>query len=157
MDRRTYLKGFTMLELLIVIAIIGILVAIAMSALTQSKSKGADGGVKQNLMNARSQAEYYYNGAATSTYSYSGVCTDAKNGVMKHIVAAGQATNATYVVGNTQNVTISQAVCHESALGWAAAVPLKSVSGAYCVDNKSFSGIITLSDLDTDGDITCTN
>ncbi len=155
MQRVRKMKGFTILELLIVIAIIGILVSIAMMALTQSKSKGADGGVKQNLLNARSQAEYYYNGAATSTYSYTGVCTDGKNGVMKHINAAAQAANAPYVVGNTQNITASQTVCHENDTGWAAAVPLKTATGAYCIDNKSFSGVVSLNALDADGDVTC--
>ena len=144
-----------MLELLIVIAIIGILVSIALSALTQSKSKGADGGVKQNLVNARSQAEYYYNGAATSTYSYTGVCTDAKNGIIKQVDAAAKVVNATFVQGNTQNITAAQAVCHETAAGWAVGVPLKSVSGAYCIDYKGISGIVLLDALDTDGDITC--
>ena len=81
-------RGFTLLELLIVIAIIGILATVVLASMSQSKDKGADAGVKSNLLNARSQAEVYY---TNSNRSYAGVCNDTTIGIFKQVQAAAKA------------------------------------------------------------------
>ena len=53
-------KGFTILELLIVVAIIGILTGIVLASLNNSRSKGGDSAVKADLANTRSQASLYF-------------------------------------------------------------------------------------------------
>lgn len=53
-------KGFTLLEILVVIAIIGIFASVAVVALSSSKGKGDDSAVRSNLNSLRSQAELYY-------------------------------------------------------------------------------------------------
>jgi prepilin-type N-terminal cleavage/methylation domain-containing protein len=53
-------KGFTILELLIVIAIISILAAVVLVALNQSREKGKDSALKAQLAEARKQSELYY-------------------------------------------------------------------------------------------------
>ena len=53
-------SGFTVLELLVVIAIIAILAAVVIVALNASRGKGKDAGIKQQLSEARLQAQLYF-------------------------------------------------------------------------------------------------
>ncbi len=141
--------GFTLLELLVVLAIIGILAAITISYVTQSRDKGGDAGVKSNILNARPQAEFYFNGSATSTNSYVGVCNDGKNGVYKQVRAAARASGVTpqttYV--NTTASGGDTEVCHSDSTRYVVWVPLvgstdTSISG-WCIDSTNASRIVT--------------
>ena len=67
---KKYKKGFTLLELIVVIAIIGILAAITVAFLGDAKNRGNDTGKIQALMEARKALQMYYadkNGFPTST------------------------------------------------------------------------------------------
>ena len=70
-------KGFTLLELLVVVVIIGILAAITMAIMSDARKKGGDAGVKSNLMSARSQAEVFFNINTVAPLSYTNVCTNS--------------------------------------------------------------------------------
>ncbi len=145
MNQNSNIRGFTLLELLVVIAIIGIMTSIAMMALSQSKNKGGDGGVKQNLVNARAQAAFYYNGSATSSDSYTGgvsgnMCNDARNGVYRQVQAAARAAGLTPqgTYANNTTGTASLEVCHAIATQFAIWVPLKQGNG-WCIDSAGAS------------------
>jgi len=66
--------GFTMIELLAVIAIISVLVAIVLVRTGSAKKEGQDAAVKTALREVRNAAELYYNDKET----YEGIC-DASN------------------------------------------------------------------------------
>jgi len=53
-------KGFTLVELLIVIAIIGILSSIVLSNLTGARAKANDAKIQSQLSNIRGSAELYF-------------------------------------------------------------------------------------------------
>ncbi len=142
-------RGFALIELMTVIAIIGVLSSIFLASLSNSRSKAANTSIKANLSNARAQAELYYD---TNNESYAGLCgTVPVNGVStirEHVNAAHStsiATNITYnLVPSQTNTTYT--VCHARAADWAVSVPLKVpevVGGStlyyWCVDWTGFS------------------
>jgi len=68
-------KGFTLLELLVVIGIIGILVALATVSYTNTQAQGRDARRKQDLVAMQSALEQYY---SANSYVYpTGACSAA--------------------------------------------------------------------------------
>ncbi len=53
-------KGYTLLELMIVVAIVGILVTLAIPSFQQSAMKAKEAALKQNLFTMRSVLDQYY-------------------------------------------------------------------------------------------------
>lgn len=58
--RRTNKKGFTLIELMIVIAIIGILAAIAIPQFSAYRARGYNSGCLSDVRNLRTDLESYY-------------------------------------------------------------------------------------------------
>lgn len=60
MSKTRLTKGFTLVELLIVVVIIGILVAIAIPKFSETKGKAYASSLKSDLKNLATQQELYY-------------------------------------------------------------------------------------------------
>ena len=157
----TYSSGFTLVELLVVISVIGIIVGVALASMYSSRSKGADASIKSSLNSARLQTELWFD---SNNHDYTGVCgTDANSvnsagvkSIFSNIdsarVAGGFTGNSGVVnVNNVSSGGYNKVTCHAEQLvnganGWAVEAPLKaSASGApvmYCVDYLGFSGIV---------------
>lgn len=139
--------GFTLIELIVVVAIVGILTAIVLSSLNNAREKGRDGGVKSNLVNIRGQAEILYttwgNYAvdATPTYFALAQCTNTADTLFSNANIWAQIV-AAYSAGD--GVAFTR--CYSAPGFWAVAVGLNTggtagdaISDSWCVDSSGGS------------------
>ncbi|MCF7815733.1 MAG: type II secretion system GspH family protein [Candidatus Pacebacteria bacterium] len=140
-------NGFTLLELLVVITIISIVAVITVVYIGESKDKGADAGVKSNIINARSLAEVYY---TNNNKTYEGVCGVVGADMIGHTIQkakeayGGNAKNSyTDSVASTWNTE----ECHDSPDGYAVWVPVRASTNAnprgFCIDGNNVTDIAT--------------
>jgi general secretion pathway protein G len=136
----TKLKGFTLLELLVVVAIIGLLATVVMFSIRDSKTKGADAAIKSAMDQAKNQAELYFN---NNNRSYEGLCANDpfnKNTIGRFLIAAqgtyGAPVNGPYIDGTAGSFSPIREVCHDSTTAYAAWIPLAfSSNNAWCIDS----------------------
>lgn len=136
--QKKYSLGFTLLELLVVVAIIAILASISMVAISDSQNKSKNSKIKSQISNLRRVTEVYYtsnNNTYGSTVSNctSGMFADTTNDVAKFV------TIANYPSGTTL-------ACYASSTAWAVSSTLFG-GGYWCTDstgaNKQTSSATT--------------
>lgn len=139
-------KGFTLIELLVVVAIIGVLASVVLASLNTARAKGGDAAIKENLANARAQAEMfydsnsnkYYNGSAATDVCQStgSVGSPVIKSIYANVLAAANATSSTVVYNTLQTTTTTG--CNSAAGTWVAQAPLKTLTASavtyWCVD-----------------------
>lgn len=126
-------KGFTIIELLVVVAIIAVLAAIVLVNVTQYINKGKDAAIKGNMSTILTNAAVFYDGAGnytnfTASPSYTGPSTAITN-----------ANVAPVYVG--------------SATAFCVTAVLKDAT-TYCVDSTGFKGTMASGQC-TGTDYTC--
>lgn len=123
-------KGFTLVELLIVIAIIGILSSVILSSLGESRTSANDAKVQSQLSNIRQSAELYF-----ITNGNYGVPTSSCSGGMFSDTYSGLASLT--AIANYPSGSIL--VCNSSGSAWAVQSTLASSTLYWCVDNQGNS------------------
>ncbi len=114
---RSSSHGFTLIELMVVIALIGILAAVITRALFPARQRAQSTAIIANMSNARTQAALYY---TDNDNSFDNVCT-ASNGILRFF-------NEVATKGGVQTT------CHDTPGGWAMATRLPVLPHIWCVD-----------------------
>lgn len=145
-------SGFTLVELLVVVAILGILTSVVLVSLGTANTRGKDGAIQANLDSLRTQAQLYYNENGSYSLNGTGIpasssCT-AANSVFVDSKITQQIIATDSVNGGARSVA-----CNVAAGGAAYAVyaELASTAGAYfCVDSNGIGGRTTHAPTGTD-------
>jgi len=134
-------KGFTLIELVVVISIIALLTAIILFSIAQYINRGKDSNIAGNLAILVPAGEVYYN---SNDNSYEGFCNPSQNSVIKNTYDQLPENPA----GNCQNSFTPGLCCYEATPyydAWAACARELSDAGAmaYCVDSRGMKKEIT--------------
>lgn len=136
-------RGFTLLELLVVVAVIGIMASVVLMLTSTARNRGGDAGVKANLQTVRSQSGVFY---TNNNLSY------LPSGGSTFPIASCPLYNATgtNMLARDKNIadSIAEATrrgsnvnsCYNSSSEWAVAVGLKTNANlSWCVDSAGVS------------------
>jgi len=116
-------KGFTIIELIVVIAIIAVLAAIVLVNVTQYINKSKDAAIKGNLATIMTNATVYFDGH-NSSFGNGYITTDA---------ATDGVTSVSNAITNAGSTLLAYG--NPATQDWCACAMEKTVSTtAYCVD-----------------------
>ncbi len=125
-------KGFTIIELLVVVAIIAVLAAIVLVNVTGYINQGKNAAIKGNLATVLTNGAVFYDVPG----NYTGFC--ASTGVLSPLAAANAASGATVAAGNVAiclaktGANVDQSWCACSIMKVTA---IETASSYFCVDS----------------------
>lgn len=126
MNKFNFKKGFTLVELLVVISIISLLASVGIASLGTTRVKAADAAIKSDLQGIRSSSEIEY---ATLGYSYntSGIAVSTADAVA--YINSGAGANTIL-----RNQKIKDAIKHIASLNGGS-----PISTSISADGKTYS------------------
>jgi prepilin-type N-terminal cleavage/methylation domain-containing protein len=136
-------KGFTLVELLIVIAIIGILSSVVLASLNAARSKGQDAKVKSQIDGARDSASIFYD----ENVSYNGLAGDVENSCAtadSMFVDVSSGMSAFTDLSNYPSLTTIR--CSSTDSTYMISASLSTPGEFWCVDSQSVSKQISAVD-----------
>lgn len=135
--RHTFQRGFTLIEILVVIAIIGILASVVLGSLNSARDKGVDAAVKSDLDGITKEVQIYH----ISAGNYTDVCTNDAS------IASALSNAKTMVAASPTLGGMGDGECLSDADTWAVWVNLKNASTtAWCIDSTGAKAVIATQD-----------
>lgn len=131
-------RGFSLVELLISIAIIGLLSTIVLNNVSDSRARAYDSKVRQQLANFRTAAEMYFTNQEPN--SYGPAVASCTSGIFNNFESE-KGTPGIYIAeGNLPLNT--QTACRADNDSYAIKASLYSGTQYWCVDNKGSNRLI---------------
>ena len=127
-------KGFTIIELIVVIAIIAVLAAIVLVNVTSYINKGKNAAIVGNMASLITNSAVWYDNTGAGTYS--GFCASA------NATAIQLAVTATNEGGTSYACFCDVASCGAASSKWCAVVTEVGGAGTYCVDSSGYKGAL---------------
>ena len=132
--------GFTLVEILVVVAIIGALAAVVSAALNTARDRGTNAAIKANLAAIRTQAELFY--AVNGDYGDDvalGDCPTSGATMFALDSTIASALEGAGQLGTPQCAADDERAADGDATSWAASAILSDDSN-WCVDTTGYSG-----------------
>ncbi len=133
-------NGFTLVEILVVIAIIGILAAIVLASLGTARKKGSDAKIQEQMNSIRNAAESYF--TSHSNYGAAGAgATDCATGDMTTDATTGFAAlmSSTTWPDSVVPTCVNNSDASTDATAFAAWHVLSDGTSYWCVDSTGVS------------------
>lgn len=133
-------KGFTVIELIVVIAIIAVLAAVVLVNVTQYMDKGKDAAIRGNLSSLVARGTKFFEDSTLGNGKYNNFCGHPSGGAPVYTAI----TDAK--VGGSWVCTCDNPGCiMGTATKWCACSVLHSKTGGsndtFCVDSTGFKGV----------------
>ena len=148
-------QGFTLVELLVVVVIIGLLASIILVNLNISRNRAKNNVIRENLYSLKLAAELEYD----DNDSYAGVCYDGDGAEPDDDDISGAAdTNFLRIRTAINSQGGTTRLCHDIATKWCAEVTgMPYNSEDWCADSAGYAGSIDNCGIGTGDDFySCT-
>jgi prepilin-type N-terminal cleavage/methylation domain-containing protein len=145
-------KAFSLIELLIVIAIIGILSTIILTSLSKSQANAQDSKIKQQLTSFRTAAEIYFNNQEPNN-SYGPATDRCDQGLFNDFGKENGTPGIFIAVGNLPDFV--QLACKSTDLTYILKASLYYGTDYWCIDSKGASRLISGAVDDSPADAFC--
>lgn len=144
--QRHGLRGFSLIEILMVMAIVGILATVVMVSIGSARTKGVDAGTKENLHTIRNQAELRHSnlgtyGTAVAVQGTAITAAPAYNAAGANFFISDQQANRALVAALSGGGSGYYAI-GVNGQSWAVAIATKSVTGYWCVDVQGTGKVV---------------
>ncbi|MEK7604311.1 MAG: type II secretion system protein [Patescibacteria group bacterium] len=149
LQRQNGKRGFTYIELLVTVAIIGTLSAVVLVSVRTAQLQSADAAIEANLATVQVQAEVFFDTNTNPGYkksygpvSATGACSslNAATVFMDPTIQIALA-NVAKIVGSSEMECNSDLSGYTTAQAYAIQVKMASSAKVWCIDSRGFSGL----------------